>query len=427
MSILKIAPGKRVEGILTLPGDKSISHRAALISSLARGESTIRNFSSAVDCLFTLECLQKLGIKVSWVEENTVCVEGKEKLNEPADILDAGNSGTTVRLLSGILASQNFLSVFTGDSSLRNRPMKRIIAPLRLMGAKLWAREDNFLPLAIKGGNLKAISYQSPLASAQVKSCVLLAGLKALGKTLYQEPVKSRDHTEKMLQYFQVPLLVDGLSISLEGPVGLEARDIFVPGDISTAAFFIVAACILPNSELIIEKVGVNPTRTGLIEKLQEMGAKITFSSQKVLNREEVAEIKIKSSPLKGFTLNRVSIPALIDEIPILAVAALFAEGESVIQGAEELRVKETDRIKAMTTNLRKLGAEVKELPDGMIIQPLTELKGGSVDSFGDHRIAMAMIIAGLKSKQGVEIHHPECIKISCPQFMELLKKVVRR
>jgi 3-phosphoshikimate 1-carboxyvinyltransferase len=356
-----------------------------------------------------------------------VCVEGKEKLNEPADILDAGNSGTTVRLLSGILASQNFLSVFTGDSSLRNRPMKRIIAPLRLMGAKLWAREDNFLPLAIKGGNLKAISYQSPLASAQVKSCVLLAGLKALGKTLYQEPVKSRDHTEKMLQYFQVPLLVDGLSISLEGPVGLEARDIFVPGDISTAAFFIVAACILPNSELIIEKVGVNPTRTGLIEKLQEMGAKITFSSQKVLNREEVAEIKIKSSPLKGFTLNRVSIPALIDEIPILAVAALFAEGESVIQGAEELRVKETDRIKAMTTNLRKLGAEVKELPDGMIIQPLTELKGGSVDSFGDHRIAMAMIIAGLKSKQGVEIHHPECIKISCPQFMELLKKVVRR
>ncbi|MFH1612800.1 MAG: 3-phosphoshikimate 1-carboxyvinyltransferase [bacterium] len=425
MAQITIKKIKRLEGSFSLSGDKSISHRAVLLGSIADGKTRIKNFSQAKDCLSTVKCMQKLGSKIEFIENDELVIENNGLLKESQDILDAENSGTTIRLLSGILSSYNFFSVFTGDDSLKQRPMKRIIEPLILMGANIWARENNFLPLAIKGKDLKAISYQSSISSAQIKSCVLLAGLRAEGITTYSEPIKSRDHTEKMLKSFGANITINENTISLQGNNILKSNEIIVPGDISTAAFFIIAASILEGSHLIIENVGINPTRMGIIKILQKSGAKINLFNQRILNEELIADIEIHSCELDGFSIDEKLVPSLIDEIPILSIAAIFSQKSTVIKGAEELRVKETDRIKSISTNLKKLGIEVEEFSDGMIIHPQEIIKVNVVvDSFKDHRIAMSMIIAGLKAQKEIKLIDPECIEISCPNFLEILEKV---
>ncbi len=428
----KIEKVNRIKGELRVPSDKSISHRSIILPSLAEGKSIVKNFLKSGDTLTTLNCYKQLGVRIE--EKNEVLeIEGVglKGLKEPNDVLDMGNSGTTTRLTLGVLAGQNLFATLTGDNSLRNRPMKRVKDPLTQMGAFIDGRENgNKLPLAIRGGNLKGISFFNKKSSAQVKSAILLAGLNANGKTEIEEPVKSRNHTEKLLKAMGVNLKIeekDNYKVILDGNVEkLNPIEIDVPADPSSAAFFVAAAVIVPNSEILLKDVLVNPTRDGFFRKLKDMGANIEYLNLREKAGEEVADIYVKYTPdLKGIKITKVDVPSMIDELPLLMLIATQAEGETTITGAEELRVKESDRIKAVVENLKNIGVEIEELEDGAIIRGKQKIKGGTVDSFNDHRIAMGFSILGLIAEDGITIKNAECVFISYPEFYEHLEKVV--
>ena len=394
MSVKISKNAKNLTGEITIPSDKSISHRAVLISSLATGKSVIKNFSKGKDPLSTLNACQMLGVETKFEGENLI-IQSTGKFKTPERVIDCGNSGTTIRLLSGILSGQNFNSILTGDDSLRKRPMKRVIEPLTLMGAKIKSNNDK-APLEITGQTLNGIEYQSKLASAQVKSAILLAGLQANGETIYTEPFISRNHTELMLSYMNADIQTNGNTISVKKSE-LSPKILEIPGDISSAAYFIAAGLIIPNSKIILKNVGLNPTRTGLIEILTQMGANIEILNKETISNEVRGDIKVSYSELKACKIEGEIIPKLIDEIPILAVIATQAQGTTVIKDAADLRNKESDRIKSVVTELKKLGADIEETPDGMIIHGKTKLSGGtSVESYNDHRLAMSLYVAGL-------------------------------
>lgn len=426
--ITKPQAGLSLRGCIRVPGDKSISHRALMLGAIAFGETQVQGLLLGEDPKSTASCFRALGAEISELNTELVRVKGigLGQLQEPEDVLDAGNSGTTIRLMLGILAShpERFFTI-TGDSSLRSRPMSRVIKPLQQMGAAIWGRQGNSLaPLAIQGQTLKPIHYQSPIASAQVKSCILLAGLMAEGKTTVTEPALSRDHSERMLQAFGAELSVDPEthSVTVTGPARLSGQEVVVPGDISSAAFWLVAGAIVPDSELLIENVGVNPTRTGILEALEMMGADIRKENERIVAGEPVADLRVRSSALNACTIAGDTIPRLIDEIPILAVAAVFASGTTVIRDAAELRVKESDRLAAMAMQLNRMGAQVTELPDGLEITGGTPLTGADVDSYTDHRIAMSLAIAALNAKGTTTIHRAEAAAISYPDFIPTLQ-----
>ena len=416
---------------MTIPGDKSISHRSIILSSIGKNVSKISNFLMSEDCLNTLNAFRNLGVNIDQTGECQFVVTGKglNGLVGQKENLYMGNSGTGMRLISGLLAAQQFTSVLTGDESLTKRPMKRIITPLEQMGASITAVDGSYPPLTIKGGSLKPIEYHTPMASAQVKSAVLLAGLNIKGTTTIVEPAKSRDHTEHMLKYFGADISVDGLKITLNGGNELNNKDITVPGDISSAAFFMVAAAAMPGAELMLKNIGLNPTRTGIIKVLKSMGAHINVSmypSDSMQGWQEPrGNIVVEGTKLHGTTIGGTDIPVIIDEIPIISIAAALAEGSTVIQNAEELRVKESDRIKTMVANLSAIGADVIEKDDGMIITGGNKLKGAEIESFGDHRVAMSMAIAGLYITEGfVMIKDTKNIDTSFPGFEKYLKKL---
>jgi len=400
-----------------------------MLGSIARGVTSVRGFLRGEDNISTLNAFRAMGVTVA-DDGETLRIAGKglHGLAEPADILDCGNSGTSMRLITGLLAGQRFFSVLTGDKYLRNRPMKRVIEPLTRMGASIFGRAGGEkAPLAIAGKELAGITYESPVASAQVKSAILLAGLYASGETTVTEPHFSRDHSERMLGYFGADIQVLDSGARIRGGRELTARDITVPGDISSAAFFMVAALIVPGSELLIRGVGINPTRTGILDILTAMGADIKLLDRRVLSGEPVADILVRSSRLQGIEIGGDVVPRAIDEFPVICVAASLAEGRTVVKEARELRVKETDRIAAMAANLRKAGITVVETEDGMEIEGRERLTGGEYESFGDHRIAMSMLVAGLAAERAVTVSDVECIATSFPTFTELLERVAAR
>ncbi|MBP5972803.1 3-phosphoshikimate 1-carboxyvinyltransferase [Brasilonema sp. CT11] len=428
--IIEPAASLSLQGRIRVPGDKSISHRALMLGAIAEGETQISGLLLGEDPRSTASCFQAMGAEISELNTELVRVKGigLGNLQEPVDVLDAGNSGTTIRLMLGLLASHagRFFTV-TGDSSLRSRPMSRVIKPLQEMGSQIWGRKGNTLaPLAVQGKSLKPIHYNSPIASAQVKSCILLAGLTTEGKTIVTEPSLSRDHSERMLRAFGANLVTDHQtnSVTITGPTQLYGQTVIVPGDISSAAFWLVAGAIVPDSELVIENVGVNPTRTGILEALAMMGADIQQENQREVAGEPVADLRVRSSRLKSCTISGDIIPRLIDEIPILAVAAVFAEGTTIIRDAAELRVKESDRIAVTAQQLNKMGAKVTELPDGMEITGGTSLSGAEVDSHTDHRIAMSLAIASLKASGQTIIQRAEAAAVSYPEFFTTLQQV---
>ena len=423
--VRKLSKVKKLTGIIEIPGDKSISHRAVMFGSIANGKTEISNFLMGADCLSTVSCFRKMGVAID-IQEGLVTVEGNgfAGLKEASDILDVGNSGTTTRLMMGILAGAPFHSCIIGDESIAKRPMSRVTNPLRLMGAKIDGREDGqYTPLAIRGGNLHAINYNSPVASAQVKSAILLAGLNTVGeKTTVTEPHKSRDHTERMLRAFGVEVNEDEYSASVVGGQTLQATNIFVPGDISSAAFFLVAGAIVPNSEILLKNVGINPTRTGILEVLENMGASIEITPKEGHTFEPVADILIKTSSLKGTTISGDLIPKLIDEIPVIALLASQADGETIIKDAGELKVKETNRIDTVVSELKKIGASIEATDDGMIITGKTKLSGSAkVSSHGDHRIGMMLAIASCITEEPIELENVGAIDVSYPTFFEHL------
>lgn len=415
---MEIPKLNKLHGKLTIPGDKSISHRAVMFGALAQGTTRITHFLEGADCLSTISCFQAMGIHIQ-KNKDEVLVEGKglHGLQAPLDILDVGNSGTTTRLISGILAGQDFTSRLTGDASICQRPMGRIITPLSLMGAQITSQNQNgCAPLTIQGGHLHGIHYQSPVASAQVKSCVLLAGMYADAPTSVTEPVLSRNHTELMLNYFGAQVTSKGTTASILPQPDLKARDITVPGDISSAAYFIAAGLLAPGSEILLCNVGINPTRNGLLRVCQAMGGDITLLNVRN-DGEPTADLLIRSSSLYGTEIKGEIIPTLIDEIPMIAVMAAFAEGTTVIRDAAELKVKESDRIQVMTDNLTRMGADVEALPDGMIIHGGKPLHGATIDSHKDHRIAMSFAVAGGICEGSLTITDGECVNISYPEF----------
>jgi len=418
-----VAAGEPLCGEITVPGDKSISHRAALFGALATGQTRIEGFLAGEDCLSTVACLRQLGAVVELNSEAVlVGGVGLDGLREPDDVLDAGNSGTTARLLLGVLAGQPFYSVLTGDGSLRRRPMGRVTAPLGQMGAQFSGRaQGKLLPLSVQGGSLRSIYYHSPVASAQVKSAVLLAGLFADGETAVLEPEKSRDHTERMLSAFGARVETQGREVRVQSSPELRGRLVRVPGDISSAAFFLVAASIVPGSDLLLRNVGVNPTRTGVLEALQEMGADLVCLNGREESGEPVADIRVRHATLRGIEIGGALIPRLIDELPVLAVAAAFAEGTTIVREAAELRVKESDRIAVMTEELGKLGADITALPDGFVVCGGKKLTGGRVSSRGDHRIAMSLCVAALAASSPVTLDDPDCMAVSYPGFLKTL------
>jgi 3-phosphoshikimate 1-carboxyvinyltransferase len=428
--IQRPAGGLSLNGRIRVPGDKSISHRALMLGAIAQGETQIQGLLLGEDPRSTAACFRALGAEISELNTELVKVTGigLGNFQEPIDVLDAGNSGTTMRLMLGLLASHSgrFFTV-TGDSSLRSRPMSRVVKPLQQMGAQIWGRKGNTLaPLAIQGQALKPIHYHSPIASAQVKSCILLGGLNTEGQTTVTEPALSRDHSERMLRAFGAEVTVnsDTNSVTITGGAKLYGQTVIVPGDISSAAFWLVAGAIVPGSDLVVENVGVNPTRTGILEALAMMGADIQLENQREVAGEPVADIRVRSGGLKSCTIAGDLIPRLIDEIPILAVAAAFAEGTTIIRDAEELRVKESDRITVMAQQLNKMGAKVTELPDGMEITGGTPLVGAEVDSHTDHRIAMSLAIAALNATGTTTIQRAEAAAISYPNFTNTLREV---
>ncbi|MBI4498335.1 MAG: 3-phosphoshikimate 1-carboxyvinyltransferase [Chloroflexi bacterium] len=427
---------QRLRGELEPPGDKSISHRAVLFNGAARGSALVRNFLAGADCLATVACMQAMGAQVEFLtapqaeEEVPVTLRvtgaGDRGLHEPADVLNAENSGTTMRLISGLLAAQPFLSILTGDASLRSRPMDRIIRPLRLMGAQIWGRRgDALAPLAIRGGNLHGITYDLPVASAQVKSAVLLAALFADGASTVVEPAPSRDHSERMLRAMGADIASHERAIVVR-PTGrpLEAVDVAVPGDISSAAFWMVAGVAHPDAEITLTNVGLNPTRAGILAVLQRMGASIRIERERTEGGEPVADLVVRSSALRGTVIQGAEIPLLIDELPIVAVAACAAQGDTIIRDAAELRVKETDRIAATVQELSRLGARMEELPDGMVIHGGAPLTGAACDSRGDHRLAMSLAIAGLLARGETTVRAAEAVSVSYPGFWRDLDRV---
>ncbi|MGO0122431.1 3-phosphoshikimate 1-carboxyvinyltransferase [Desulfothermobacter acidiphilus] len=427
---LRVSPSARVAGTIQVPGDKSISHRALLLGALAEGETIVENFLRGEDCLATLRCLRQLGVDIEDQDEQLrIKGQGLGQLQEPAEVLDAGNSGTTMRLLLGVLAANPVFAVLTGDASLRRRPMDRVTLPLQLMGAEIWGRQQGKLaPLAIKGKReLRPLSYTSPVASAQVKSAVLLAGLSAEGETDVTEPALSRDHTERLLGYFGVPLRREGLTVRLRGRALLAGRRVKVPGDFSAAAFFLAAAAIVPEGQVTVEEVGLNPTRTGLLEVLKAMGAHLQVELTDEWAGEPVGRVTVASSPLQGITVEGDLVPRLIDEIPVLTVVAACASGTTVIRGAEELRYKESDRLATMAQELGRLGAQIELLPDGMVIRGGKPLRGGRVHSHGDHRVAMALAVAGLTAMSETVIEGAEVIDISFPNFPHLFAALAQK
>ncbi|NPV52099.1 MAG: 3-phosphoshikimate 1-carboxyvinyltransferase [Firmicutes bacterium] len=465
--------GRPLRGEIWLPGDKSISHRAAILAAIARGQSIIRNYAPGADCQSTLSCLRALGVAIDQVSDGTFAITGcgLDGFKEPEDVLDCGNSGTTMRLLAGILAGQGFSSILTGDSSLRKRPMARVVDPLRHMGASIVGRQGGrFAPLAIRGGSLIGMSHTIPVASAQVKSALLLAGLWASGETWVEEPGLSRDHTERLLEAFGGEVLrsegdegdnegdnagrirasCDTNMVGVRGGMVLSGREFIVPGDISSAAFFIVGACLVPGSHLVLRDVGINPTRTGILDVLQDMGAEISVMPRSgsgapgagVIDQPELelkpepepgagpaagsyepaGDIEVRYSGLCATEIRGDIMPRLIDEIPIIAVAATQAEGTTIIRDAAELRVKESDRLKGLAAGLRAMGANVEELPDGLVIPGPARLRGARVQSLGDHRLAMAFSIAGLIADGITTVEDAACVSISFPGFYDILR-----
>ncbi|QFT89391.1 3-phosphoshikimate 1-carboxyvinyltransferase 1 [Bacillus sp. THAF10] len=415
-------------GTIRIPGDKSISHRSVMFGALAKGTTTVENFLPGADCLSTISCFEKLGVKIERTgTEVTINGEGLEKLKEPSEILDVGNSGTTARLMMGILSGLSLHSVVIGDESIAKRPMKRVTEPLRQMGARIQGNQDgNFTPISIQGGKLQAIEYVSPVASAQVKSAILLAGLQADGITTVKEPFKSRDHTERMLRAFRVEVEErDDLSVSIRGGQALVSNQhIVVPGDISSAAFFLVAGAIVPDSKITLQKVGLNPTRTGILEVLENMGAKISYSNEEKNGPEPYADITVETSSLHGVEIGGNIIPRLIDEIPVIALMATQANGTTVIKNAEELKVKETNRIDTVVNELTKLGANIQATEDGMVIHGRTPLTGAKLESYGDHRIGMMGAIASLIAKGETTLNNPEAINVSYPDFFAHIEEL---
>ena len=441
---ITISPCRNLRGQIKLPGDKSISHRAVMLGALSEGITEISGFLMSADCLSTISCFEKMGIRIEADEaEKKVTVHGRSLhgLSAPQGLLYTGNSGTTTRIISGILAGQPFESLLDGDSSIRTRPMKRIMDPLLAMGALIRSENKNgCVPLRIRGGNLKGISWKSPVASAQVKSGILLAGLYADSETSVLEPALSRDHTERMLKAFggtvsSKPLSGDnpisdgnpqsgGWKITVQPQPRLTGRRILVPGDISSAAFFMAAAAIVPGSELLITNVGINPTRGGILQVLRAMGADISLLDEKLQGMEETASVLVRTSSLHGTVIGGSLIPTLIDELPVCAVLACFAEGETVIRDAKELRVKESDRIAVMTEELGKMGADITPTEDGMIIRGGKSLHGAEVDSHMDHRAAMSLAVAALAAEGETQIRGAECVNISYPEFFKDLQRI---
>ena len=409
-----------LHGELTVPGDKSISHRAVMFGSLAKGITRITHFLEGADCLSTISCFRKMGIEIE-NSQGEILVHGKglHGLSAPTGILDVGNSGTTTRLISGILAGQDFVSELTGDASIQGRPMKRIMTPLLSMGADITSiRGNNCVPLRIAGHPLKGIHYDSPVASAQVKSCVLLAGMYSDGITSVTEPVLSRNHTELMLNYFGAKVTSQGTTASIQPEPELYAREITVPGDISSAAYFIAAGLLVPGSEILLKNVGINPTRDGLLRVCKAMNADITALNV-CTEGEPTADLLVRSSTLHGTTIGGEIIPTLIDEIPMIAVMAAFAQGTTVIRDAQELKVKESDRIAVMAENLSLMGVDITPTEDGMIIHGGKPLHGAVIDSHLDHRIAMSFAVAGLLCDGPLSIKGGDCVNISYPEFYE--------
>ena len=408
-----------LKGEITVPGDKSISHRGIMLGALANGTTSITNFLKGADCLSTISCFQKMGIEIEETE-NEILVHGKglHGLSAPKEILDAGNSGTTTRLISGILAGQNFSCDLTGDASIQKRPMKRIMTPLSMMGADITSVHNNgCAPLHIKGAPLKGISYQSPVASAQVKSCVLFAGLYADGKTSVTEPFLSRNHSELMLSSFGASVQTCGTTATIEPEPVLTAQKVEVPGDISSAAFFIAAGLLIPGSELLIKNVGINPTRDGILRVCKQMGANLELLNTRTQCGEPVADILVKHSELNGTVIEGDLIPTLIDELPVIAVMAACANGETIIRNAEELKVKESNRLEIIVHHLSEMGCDITGTEDGMIIRGGKSLHGAVLDSHLDHRIAMSFAVAGLVADGETEITNADCVNISYPGF----------
>ncbi len=417
-----------LKGEVSIPGDKSISHRAVMFGSLAEGTTEVTNFLQGADCLSTISCFRNLGIEI----ENTsqrILIHGKglHGLTEPSDTLDTGNSGTTTRLISGILAGQRFTTILNGDASIQTRPMKRIITPLSMMGADITSLKGNdCAPLRICGGQLRGITYKSPVASAQVKSCVLLAGLYADAPTSVTEPVLSRNHTELMLAGFGAHVASSGTTATIEPEPDLNGMKIEVPGDISSAAYFLAAGLMIPNSEILIKNVGINPTRDGILRVAKEMGGDITILNEKTSGGEPTCDLLVRSSSLKGVTIGGEIIPTLIDEIPMIAVMACFAEGITTIKDAQELKVKESNRIDTVVTNLKAMGAHIEATDDGMIIEGGYPLHGAVIDSHLDHRIAMSFAIGALGADGETRIEGADCVKISYPEFYQTLEKLIQ-
>ncbi len=417
-----------LKGETEVAPDKSISHRTVILSALAEGRSRVKNFLEAEDTWSSCKCLQALGLTIQKQDKELIIDSpGIDALQEPARVLDCGNSGTTMRMLAGLLAGRPFMTVLSGDDSLNQRPMQRVITPLSMMGANFMARRGNYPPLAVQGGQLQGIEYHMPVASAQVKSALLLAGLQAEGVTAVLEEHASRDHTERMLMAMGAKLEVKPGQVRVIPGAKLSPQDWEVPGDVSSAAFWLVAASIVPNSEVLLKRVGINPTRTGILEVLKQMGARITVLDAQTIAGEPVADLLVQSAPLQAVEIEGEIIPRLIDELPVIAVAMTAAQGMSVVRDAAELRVKETDRIAAICSQLGRMGAAIEATPDGFIVDgSKSHIQGGTVDSFGDHRIAMSLAVAGLIADQSTYINNAEAVNISYPGFWDTIKILSR-
>ncbi|PYP82530.1 MAG: 3-phosphoshikimate 1-carboxyvinyltransferase [Candidatus Angelobacter sp. Gp1-AA117] len=422
-----IRPAKNILGAIRLPGDKSISHRYAMLGAIAEGVTRLTNFSSGADCASTLSCVQQLGCEVKTTADGAIEITGRERLQQPSQSLDCGNSGSTMRMLSGILAGQDFECELHGDESLSRRPMGRVMVPLRHMGAEINAGANDRPPLRIRGGHLHAIEYTTPMASAQVKSAVLFAGLFADGETTVEEPFRTRDHSEQALRAFGVELSRSRNRVTIRGRQKLHAIQAFIPGDISSASFFLCAAALFPDSNLVLENLLLNPTRASLLDVLTALGARISVLNLENQHGELIGSVKLESGPLKGTTIAGGQSVALIDELPVLAAIAPYIEEGIEIRDAKELRVKESDRIAVVARNLRAMGAECEELEDGLRVPGNQKLHGAEIDSAGDHRIAMAFSVAALRAEGESVIHGADAARISYPEFFDVLEGIVER
>ncbi len=423
----RISPARHLSGGIFVPGDKSVSHRYSMLSAIAEGPSILNNYSSGEDCHSTLECLRSLGVE--WTKNgNTVEVQGRGLygLKAPSEMLDAGNSGSTIRMLSGILAAQLFTTRIGGDESLSRRPMERIMTPLREMGATLSARDGRFPPLEIQGGTLRPIDYALPVASAQVKSCILFAGLFCDGTTTVRESIRTRDHSELALREFGADVTIRKGVISVEGKATLKGRELLVPGDLSAAAFFLVASMIVPDSRLTLQAVGLNPTRSALIDFLVSMGAGIAVTNMEQTGGELIGNLNVQTGPIQGGEIEKELTAALIDEIPVLAVLGAMSENGLTVRDATELRVKETDRIATVAENFRRMGVSMEVAPDGFHIPGKQRFRAAELDSFGDHRIAMAFAVAALAADGECSIHNSEAASVSYPEFYDTLRSITQ-